>query len=131
MWNNSRMDADTTDHNVLIVEDELVARHALAALLVGAGYSTRSVASAESAFERIDSGERLEFALVDLDLPGMNGAEFIARLAAQQPWVFSVLISAASPSRVASVLAQGVPYLRKPLNFQELLKVLDAHSRSH
>jgi CheY-like chemotaxis protein len=131
MWNNASTDAETTDHHVLIVEDEWVARHALAALLAGAGYSTRAAASAESAFERIHSGERLEIALVDLDLPGMNGAEFIARLAAQQPWVFSVLISAASPARVASVLAEGVPYLRKPLDFQELLKVLDAHSRSH
>ena len=125
------MDAAKSDHNVLIVEDELVARHALAALLGAAGYGTRAVASAESALEGINMGERLEFALVDLDLPGMNGAEFIDRLAAEQPWVFSVLISAASPSRVALLLAEGVPYLRKPLNFQELLKVLHAHSRSH
>ena len=131
MWNNSRMDADRADVDVLIVEDEWVARHALASLLGAAGYSTRAVASAESAFERIKTGDRLEIALVDLDLPGMNGAEFIAQLASQQPWVFSVLISAASPTRVASVLAQGVPYLRKPLDFKELLKVLDAHSRSH
>jgi CheY-like chemotaxis protein len=124
------MDAGGADLNVLIVEDEMFARNALAALLKGMGYSTRAVDSAELALERISEGERPEVALVDLDLPGMNGAEFISRLATLQPWVFSVLISAASQERVAAVLKQGTPYLRKPLDFQELLKVLDSRSRS-
>jgi CheY-like chemotaxis protein len=125
------MQAGGTDLNVLIVEDEKVARNALAALLKGIGYSTNTVESAEIALELLQAGDRPEVALVDLDLPGMSGAEFISRLTVLQPWVFSVLITAASNERVASVLKQGTPHLRKPLDFQELLKVLDARSRSH
>jgi CheY-like chemotaxis protein len=131
MWSNMRTDAGGSDLNVLIVEDELVARNALAALLVGNGYVTTAVGSAEVAMERLKSGDRPEVALVDLDLPGMNGAEFISRLAVEHPWIFPVLITAAEADRVASVLAPGTPLLRKPLDFQELLKVLDRHSRSH
>jgi len=131
MWSNLSTDAGGNDLNVLIVEDEVVARKALAALLKGKGYSARAFESAELALQRIKEGERPEVALVDLDLPGMNGAEFITRLAALQPWVFSVLITAASQERVAAVLKQGTPHLRKPLDFQELLKVLDSRSRSH
>ena len=131
MWNNIRTDASGSDLKILIVEDEFFARNALATLLAGFGYSPRAFESAESALERIDQDEHLEVALVDLDLPGMNGAEFISRLTTQQPWVFAVLITAASPDRVSRVLAKGVPHLRKPLDFQELLKVLDTRSRSH
>lgn len=117
--------------DVLIVEDEVFARNALAALLAGSGYATRAVGSAELALERLELGDRPEIALVDLDLPGMSGAELIGLLAVRQPGVFAVLITAASPERVEPLCAAGIRHLRKPLDYKELLKVLDSRSRSH
>ena len=129
MWSDLRRDAVGSDLNVLIVEDEMVARNALASLLAGIGYATRAVGSAELARERIKEGDRPEIALVDLDLPGMNGADFIARLTVEQPQTFAILITAASNDRVAALRDAGIPHLRKPLDFKELVNVLHAHSR--
>jgi CheY-like chemotaxis protein len=113
--------------SILIVEDELVTRTALAALLSVSGYETEAVDSAEKALKLLSEGRRPEIALVDLDLPGMNGAEFISKLAQNEPTVFPVLITAAGKDRVSSLLDPGVKHLRKPVNFKELLQVIDGH----
>jgi CheY-like chemotaxis protein len=130
MWSDRSTEAVGSAVQVLIVEDELGTRNTLAALLAAIGYTTHAVGSAELALERLAEGDVPEIALVDLDLPGMNGAEFIEQLATRQPCVFPVLITAASPDRVASLLASDVLHLRKPLDFKELLRILEDRGRS-
>jgi CheY-like chemotaxis protein len=131
MRSETRTDAVGSELTVLIVEDEIVARNTLATLLDRIGYVTTAVGSAESALQRLDDGAPLEVVLVDLDLPGMSGAELIAQLAKKKPSIFPILITAAPADRVAAVINSGVPHLRKPLDFSELLKVLDARIRCH
>ncbi len=112
--------------NVLIVEDERVSRRALAALMSALGYKTEAAASAEEALDAVHSGTHPDIALVDLDLPGMNGLDFIGRLSEIDPAVFPVLITATHGDRLSSLLAtRGVAYLRKPLDFDRLLSLID------
>jgi CheY-like chemotaxis protein len=119
-------DHDPRTPNVLIVEDERVSRRALAALMSALGYKTEAAASAEEALDAVESGAHPDIALVDLDLPGMNGLDFIGRLTERDPAVFPVLITAANGDRLNSLLAnRGVAYLRKPLDFNRLLSLLD------
>ena len=111
--------------NVLIVEDERVSRRALAALMAASGYETEAAGSAEEALNVVRSGTKPDIALVDLDLPGMNGLDFIGQLTRLDPAVFPVLITAANGERLSSLLAdRGVAYLRKPLDFDRLLSLL-------
>jgi CheY-like chemotaxis protein len=111
--------------NVLIVEDERVSRRALAALMSALGYETEAAASAEEALDAVESGAHPDIALVDLDLPGMNGLDFIGRLTQMDPAVFPVLITAANGDRLTSLLAnRGVAYLQKPLDVNRLLSLL-------
>lgn len=112
--------------NVLIVEDERVSRRALAALMSANGYETEAAGSAEEALDVVrDEGVRPDIALVDLDLPGMNGLELIGQLTRLDPSLFPVLITAANGDNLASVLRErGVAYLRKPLDFGRLLTLL-------
>jgi CheY-like chemotaxis protein len=118
-----------TRANVLIVEDERVSRRALAALMSASGYDTEAAGSAEEALNVVRSGTRPDIALVDLDLPGMNGLDFIGQLTRLDPAVFPVLITAANGERLSSMLAdRGVAYLRKPLDFDRLLSLLDEKS---
>src|SRR5215203_4852527 len=78
--------------NVLIVEDERVSRRALAALMTASGYTTEAAGSAEEALAAVRTeGVHPDIALVDLDLPGMNGLEFIGQLTRMEPGVFPVL----------------------------------------
>lgn len=114
--------------NVLIVEDEQVSRRALTALMAASGYATEAAGSAEEALDAVRTeGVHPDIALVDLDLPGMNGLELIEQLTRMEPSVFPVLITAVNGESLASHLReQGVAYLRKPLDFSRLLSLLDA-----
>jgi CheY-like chemotaxis protein len=111
--------------SVLIVEDERVSRKALATLLASSGYAAETAATAEEALEMVREGHVPQVALIDLDLPGMSGAELISYLAQTCPSTRAVLITAVERERLAPFLRRfDVPHLRKPLDFDTLLHVL-------
>ena len=113
------------DGRVLIVEDERVSRKALALLLTACGYNAVAAGSAEEALRMLAEDDAPEFALVDVDLPGMSGLEFAAQLEEQTPNVFTVLITAAEGDRIENFRRDhAVAYLRKPLDFDHLLGLL-------
>ena len=111
---------------ILIVEDESVSRRALVSLLQSSGYDTLDAASAEEALELVRKEGLPDVALVDLNLPGMNGLEFIRELEKNDSHVYSVLVTAAEPETVASTQPPTTPdkYFRKPLQFEDLLGLL-------
>ena len=119
---------------VLIVEDEHVARRALGALLAASGYQAKAAGSAEEALSLLQTRGQAPpvVALVDLNLPGMNGLEFIGRLEQMSPSVRAVLMTGAGDETLASALSERyVPYVRKPLDFSRLLTLIDQNSRPH
>jgi len=115
---------------ILVVEDERTSRHAMAHLLRLNGYSTATTASGEEALRTLHRGPFPAFALVDLDLPGMNGLDLIGRLHAMNKDIYSILITAADEARVRAALqGRQVVYLQKPVDFDHLLSLLAAHSQ--
>jgi CheY-like chemotaxis protein len=128
---NSAMTSPTARHTVLIVEDEAVSRRALASLLQLSGYDTLAVPTAEEALEHFAGGHVPEVALIDLDLPGMNGLELIDLLRQQHPAVVPVLITATSRERIEH-LSEGkrVEYMRKPIDLQYLLTLMQRGGRA-
>ena len=114
---------------VLIVEDERVARRALAALLSASGYATEAAGSAEEALSLLENHPAPRVALVDLNLPGMSGLEFIRQLGRLNPATVAVLMTAAGDETLAAALHEHehqrpVACLRKPLDFRRLLTVI-------
>ncbi len=112
-----------------MVEDEPISRRALAALLSDSGYRPVAAASAEEALMLLTEGKSPSLALIDLDLPGMNGLELIQWLRRLAPQVVSILVTATSPERIHLLHYpdQGIRYLRKPIDFGHLLMVLEEH----
>ncbi len=111
---------------VLIVEDEGVSRRALSMLLASCGYLTAAAASAEEALRMMRGRTAPSIAVVDLDLPGMNGLDLIARLKALNPSLYPVLITGADCERLDSMLKnRPVACLRKPVHFEQLLNLLN------
>lgn len=117
---------DTSDiAEVLLVEDEEISRRALATLLQAKGFITKTAASAEEALQLLTHGAHPRLALVDLDLPGMNGLQLIDELAHQQPAIPAVLITASSLERLEQMVGDSrLAYLRKPLDLGRLMKLL-------
>jgi CheY-like chemotaxis protein len=115
-----------SDHgSILLVEDDRTARRATAALLRSVGYTIRSAASGEEALKGVIADDLPGIAIVDLNLPGMDGLELISRIKALNPDVSIVLTTAIdSPWLQVEVLKQGVGYLRKPIDFDQLLQML-------
>ena len=113
------------DRAILIVEDERVARRALRALLSASGYATAAAESAEEALTLLKDRPAPRVALVDLNLPGMNGIDLIRRLEQLQPPVHAVLMTGAGDETLAEALREHyVPYVRKPLDFSRLLTLI-------
>jgi DNA-binding NtrC family response regulator len=112
----------------LIVEDERVARRALSALLAYYGFETAAAASAEEALaiaSRFHDQSPRRVALVDFNLPGMNGLEFISQLERIDPAALPVLMTASSEETVGeAVRDRHLVYLRKPLDLGQLLSVI-------
>ena len=119
---------DAQRRAVLIVEDERVARRALATLLAAHGFDIAAAASAEEALrllEDLHNRADQRVALVDLNRPGMNGVEFISRLERMDPSVYPVLMTAASDDVLDEAIRdRPVTYLRKPLDLGQLLSVI-------
>ena len=113
---------------VLIVEDERVARRALKTLLAASGFDTAAAGSAEEALRILEeqaSHPHPLVALVDLNLPGMNGLDFITRLERIDPEAVPVLMTAASDEVLGdAVRDRNLVYLRKPLDLGLLITVI-------
>jgi DNA-binding NtrC family response regulator len=124
--------ADRDNHPaVLVVEDERISRCALTSLLHASGYQPQPCKSAEEALECVDSGSQAEFALIDLDLPGMSGLDLIEQLEELRPALTAIIMTAADADRVEGFRKQHhVHYLRKPLDFPRVLGLLRSDNGS-
>jgi CheY-like chemotaxis protein len=111
---------------VLIVEDEPVARRALSALLRGAGYTPHAASSAEEALKLLGDGCQPRIALIDVDLPGMNGFELVRELRTIHPSIVPILVTATDGERIDK-FRQGssVSFMRKPIDVDDLLSLLE------
>jgi two-component system, OmpR family, response regulator len=112
--------------DILVVEDEKLSRLALGMLLAAEGYNTIATESAEEAVEvLLSDGSAPTIVLIDLDLPGMSGAELLAYLKKLAPLIRPVLVTAACEERITCAIGKNnVRYLRKPIDFMDLLGIL-------
>jgi DNA-binding NtrC family response regulator len=108
------------------VDDEVNARTALAELLREEGFE---VEMAADAFKALGKHETFEphVTVTDLKMPGMDGIELVTKLRAADELAEVIVMTAFGDvdTAVAAMRAGAADYLTKPLNFDELLVVLD------
>jgi DNA-binding NtrC family response regulator len=111
---------------ILVVDDEVNARTALAELLRDEGYDVETAADAFKALGKYD-GFGPHVVLTDLKMPGMDGIELVKKIHGFEDPAAVVVMTAfgAVQSAVEAMRAGAVEYLTKPLNFDELLIVLE------
>jgi len=111
--------------NVLVVDDELNIRKALAACLEAEGHH---VALAGSEAEAMLASERRSFdlAFIDLFLGKSSGIDLIPRLLAQAPWMKVVVITAFASveTAVESMKRGAADYLTKPFTPSQVALVI-------
>ena len=119
---------DSSSLNILLVEDSADVRRMLRMLLEEVGHHVIEAADGLSGLTAV-LGRRLDVALVDIGLPGMDGYELARRVR---------LEAQANPPRLIAVTGYGTPedvqmamdsgfddHLVKPVNLSELLRRLE------
>jgi len=104
---------------ILLVDDDPAVRKMLGMLLTGEGYEVLLA---------IDGGESIQVAreaevdlvLLDLNMPGMDGWETYERLAAENP-MLPIIVITARPNQSFTAMAAGIgALLEKPLDLSKL-----------
>jgi DNA-binding NtrC family response regulator len=111
---------------VLIVEDEENARVGYEALLRRWGFEVLGIGSAEEALARF-SEYAPSVLIADVELPGMNGLDLLARLGDELKTVPAIIITGkGSEERVIAAIEAGAFwYIEKPLKGAVLHSLLD------
>jgi DNA-binding NtrC family response regulator len=104
-------------HQVLVVDDHARARESVADVLRCAGYGVATCASAIEALAHL-AAKRVDVVVTDLQMPGMDGLEFIREIERRQLAVQVLMITAhASVASAVEAMRHGAfDYLEKPFD---------------
>ena len=111
---------------IAVVDDEVSVRKAMVRLLQAAGYSARGFRSGEEFLESWPT-EQPSFLLLDLQMPGLSGADVQRELNRSGAHVPVVIITARDgPDVREECLREGaIAYLSKPVDQRVLLNALN------
>jgi CheY-like chemotaxis protein len=123
------MGTDARKKEILLVEDDPDISDMMALYLESEGYEVAAAANGQEALNYLEHSGRPSLILLDLMMPVMNGWEFRERQR-QTPGLSQipvVLLSADSkvPEEAARLGVES--YLRKPVEFENLLKVIERY----
>jgi DNA-binding response OmpR family regulator len=111
-------------NNILLVDDDPTVRDSLTDVLLDEGYR---VIAAENGRQAVDLAARLpvDLALLDLNMPVMNGWDTFERLTAEHPAI-PIIIITARPNQLFTALNAGAgALLEKPMDIPTLLRTIE------
>ena len=111
---------------VLVVDDNARARHSMADVLRAAGHEVAACASAVEGLRHLEKGP-CDVIITDLQMPGMNGLEFIRELAARKVESQIVMVTAfASVASAVEAMRHGAfDYIEKPFDAEQLEQLVE------
>ena len=118
---------------VLVADDEPVSRTVVGAMLKKAGYVVSYAPDGQQAWQRLDSPTAPTLALLDWEMPGLQGPEVIERIRTKQsqtPTYVILLTSRDSSADIVRGLRAGADdYVTKPANEDELVARVNVGAR--
>jgi len=111
---------------LLIVDDEIRLLDSLTVLLDANQYEVKTASCAQDALTLL-AKDKFDLAILDLHLPDKPGIEIMGDITANSPDTAVIFITGDEDTDLAlSALKCGAyAYLRKPFEFEELLKIVD------
>jgi DNA-binding response OmpR family regulator len=118
---------------VLVADDEPVSRTVVGAMLKNAGFVVQYASDGQQAWQRLQSQNPPALALLDWEMPGLQGPEVIERIRGRQeqsPTYVILLTSRDSSADIVSGLRAGADdYVTKPANEEELIARVNVGAR--
>ena len=111
---------------ILVVDDQTNARTALSELLRGVGFEVEMAADAFKALGKYEAiGPHV--VITDLKMPGMDGIELVKKIRAFEEPAAVIVMTAfgAVGTAIDAIRAGASEYVTKPVNFDDLLLMLD------
>ena len=112
----------------LIIDDSKAMRSILCRMLRGMGFEVVEAANGREGIERLQAAGKLDLALVDWNMPEMNGLEFIRSVRAEQSYdgiLLMMVTTETEMENVARALAAGAnEYVMKPFTQEVILEKL-------
>jgi PAS domain S-box-containing protein len=112
----------TRSLRVLVVDDDDLIRESTSQILEVLGHQATLAAGGEEALRLLAGGLEVDLVVLDLNMPGLSGAETLPRLRALRPDL-PVLVATGRPDQQAQALVAAHPkvtLLAKPYTIQEL-----------
>jgi DNA-binding NtrC family response regulator len=112
-------------NRVLIIDDEPSIRQFFADTLALANFEVVLASGADEALTILQDDHAIGLLLVDLNMPGVNGWEFLKQQRQRMDPIPAIIITGATvvPSERIPVCA----YLRKPMSKRQLIAAVAAH----
>ena len=111
---------------MLIVDDDQTILESTKAILESAGYAVQTAETSRDAIHKAKS-DWFDIALLDIDLPDMQGTELLERLQEIKPGMIKIMVtgSASLENAIQSVNLEAKAYIVKPFNPDDLLQVME------
>jgi DNA-binding NtrC family response regulator len=109
----------------LVVDDHAAGRASVIDVLCQAGYAVEGLASAVEALPLVDA-RSFDVVITDLQMPGVDGLEFIRQLSRRRlpTQVIMITAHATIPSAVEAMRLGAFDYLEKPFDVESLERVV-------
>ena len=112
----------------LVIDDSKAMRSILSRMLQGLGFEVLEASNGREGIERLQATGSVDLALVDWNMPEMNGLEFIRTVRAEQSYDGVLLMMVTTETEMANVvraLAAGAnEYVMKPFTQEIILEKL-------
>lgn len=113
---------------IFLVDDSATILLSISSVLGKAGYGVEKASNAEEALKKFQGGVKADLLITDLNMPGMNGIDFIKevrKLAAYRFMPILFLTTESQQSRKAEAKAAGASgWIVKPASADELLNTI-------
>lgn len=116
------------NHSVIVIDDEQDFLDSMKRCLQIAGIrDVRLCADPLNAIEALEAGERFDVALIDVNMPGMNGKEVLKTVREKTPYTVCLMVTGMADVKLAvECMKMGAAdYIQKPFTPDEFLAVLN------
>ncbi|HEY0188929.1 MAG TPA: response regulator [Cellulomonas sp.] len=113
----------------LVIDDSRTMRRIVAGALEQLGFETLQAGDGQEALDLLESGQQVDLACIDWNMPVMDGLTFVNRVRANQDWRAITLMMVTTESehgQIVRALAAGAhEYLIKPFTTDAIRDKLD------